>query len=193
MAFTLPDLPFSKDALKPHISEEAFEYHHGKHHAAYVNNLNKLIEGTEFEQMTLENIILNSEGGIFNNSAQSWNHTFFWNSLSPNGGGIPKGALFDEIIKSFASFEDFKTKFTDSAITLFGSGWVWLVKNPDGTLEIVQTQNAGTPLTVGKKPIITLDVWEHAYYIDYRNARPKFVEAFWEIVNWDFALKNFQS
>ncbi len=193
MAFTLPDLPFPKDSLKPHISEETFEYHHGKHHSAYVNNLNKLIEGTEFEQMTLENIILNSQGGIFNNAAQSWNHTFFWNSLSPNGGGTPKGNLLDEIVKNFGSFDDFKRKFTDSAITLFGSGWAWLVKNPDGTLEIVQTQNAGTPLTMGKKPIITLDVWEHAYYIDYRNARPKFVEAFWEIVNWDFALKNLQS
>lgn len=193
MAFTLPDLPFPKDALMPHISEETFEYHHGKHHAAYVNNLNKLIEGTEFEQMTLENIILNSQGGIFNNAAQTWNHTFFWNSLSPNGGGTPKGILLDEIVKNFGSFDDFKRKFTDSAITLFGSGWTWLVKNPDGTLEVIQTQNAGTPLTIGKKPIITLDVWEHAYYIDYRNARPKFVEAFWEIVNWDFALKNLQS
>jgi Fe-Mn family superoxide dismutase len=193
MAFILPELPFPKDSLKPHISEETFEYHHGKHHAAYVNNLNKLIEGTEFEQMTLENIILNSQGGIFNNAAQTWNHTFFWNSLSPNGGGTPKGNLLDEIVKNFDSFDNFKKKFTDSAVTLFGSGWTWLVKNPDGTLEIIQTQNAGTPLTLGKKPIITLDVWEHAYYIDYRNARPKFVEAFWEIVNWDFASKNLQS
>lgn len=190
MAFVLPALPFPKDALKPLISEETFEYHYGKHHAAYVNNLNKLIEGTALEQMTLENIILNSQGGIFNNSAQTWNHTFFWNSLSPNGGGTPKGTVFNEIINSFGSFEDFKKKFTDSAISLFGSGWVWLAKNPDGTLEIVQTQNAGTPLTLGKKPLITLDVWEHAYYIDYRNARAKFVEAFWEIVNWDFAQKN---
>ncbi len=190
MAFVLPALPFPKDALKPFISEETFEYHYGKHHAAYVNNLNKLIEGTALEQMTLENIILNSQGSIFNNSAQTWNHTFFWNSLSPNGGGTPKGTIFNEIINSFGSFEDFKKKFTDSAISLFGSGWVWLTKNPDGTLEIVQTQNAGTPLTLGKKPLITLDVWEHAYYIDYRNARAKFVEAFWEIVNWDFAQKN---
>lgn len=192
MAFTLPDLPFPKNALQPHISEETFEYHYGKHHSAYINNLNKLIEGTEFEQMTLENIILNSHGGIFNNAAQTWNHTFFWNSLSPNGGGTPKGILLDEIVKNFGSFDNFKRKFTDSAITLFGSGWTWLVKNPEGTLEILQTQNAGTPLTMGKKPIITLDVWEHAYYIDYRNARPKFVEAFWEIINWDFALKNLQ-
>ncbi len=187
MIHTLPELPFAKDALKPIISEEAFDYHHGKHHAAYVNNLNGLIPGTEFENLSLEEIIKKSQGGIFNNSAQVWNHTFFWNCLSPNGGGKPSGALLDAIEKSFGSFDEFKAQFSKAAATLFGSGWTWLTKNPDGKLEILQLSNAGTPLTTDKKPLLTLDVWEHAYYIDYRNARPQFIEKFWDIVNWDFA------
>jgi len=175
------------------MSEETLEYHHGKHHQAYVNNLNNLIAGTEFEGMSLEEIILKSSGGIFNNAAQTWNHTFFWNCLSPNGGGKPLGLVLVELEKNFGSFENFKSQFTNAAVTLFGSGWAWLVKNPDGKLEIIQASNAGNPLTMGKKPLLTIDVWEHAYYIDYRNARPKFVEAFWEIVNWDFVAKNLQS
>ncbi len=191
MPFALPELPFAKDALVPYMSAETLEYHHGKHHQTYVNNLNKLIEGTDFEKLSLEEIILRSQGSIFNNAAQTWNHTFFWNSISPRGGGQPAGALLEAINQNFGSFDEFKKKFTDSAVTLFGSGWVWLVKNPDNTLEIIQTSNAGTPLTMGKKPLLTLDVWEHAYYIDYRNARAKFVDAFWEIVNWDFASNNF--
>jgi len=190
MKFQLPELPFAKDALVPHISEEAFDYHHGKHHAAYVNNLNKMIDGTDKADMTLEEIILNSEGGLFNNSAQTWNHTFFWHCLSPNSGGQPTGEIKGEIDKYFGSFDTFKEKFSAAAATLFGSGWAWLVKNDDGTLEIVQKSNAGTPLTDGKKPILTLDVWEHAYYIDYRNARPQFIDKFWDIINWDFANKN---
>lgn len=190
MAFQLPELPFPKDSLKPHMSEETIEYHYGKHHQTYVNNLNNLIAGTEFETKSLEEIILKSSGGIFNNAAQTWNHTFFWNCLSPNGGGKPTGKLLEEIEKNFGSFDEFKKQFTNAAITLFGSGWAWLVRNPEGKLEIVQTSNAGNPMTDGKKPLLTIDVWEHAYYIDYRNARPKFVEAFWEIVNWDFVQKN---
>ncbi|MCX7736238.1 MAG: superoxide dismutase [Fe] [Candidatus Kapabacteria bacterium] len=190
MKFELPELPFPKDSLKPHISEETFDYHHGKHHAAYVNNLNNLIAGTEFENMTLEEIIKKSQGGVFNNAAQTWNHTFFWHCLSPNSGGTPTGKVMEELTKNFGSFEKFKDDFSKAAATLFGSGWAWLVKNNDGSLEIVQTSNAGTPLTTDKKPILTLDVWEHAYYIDYRNARPKFIEMFWEIVNWDHVLKN---
>ncbi|MEJ5286235.1 MAG: Superoxide dismutase [Fe] [Candidatus Kapaibacterium sp.] len=190
MAFQLPELPFPKDALKPFMSEETIEYHYGKHHQAYVNNLNNLIAGTEFESMPLEEIILKSSGGVFNNAAQTWNHTFFWNCLSPNGGGKPTGKLLEEIERIFGSFEEFKKQFSNAAVTLFGSGWAWLVKNPNGNLEIVQTSNAGNPMTDGKTPLMTIDVWEHAYYIDYRNARPKFVDAFWEIVNWDFVQKN---
>lgn len=190
MAFQLPSLPYPKDALKPYMSEETIEYHYGKHHQTYLNNLNNLIAGTEYEKMNLEEIILKSQGAIFNNAAQTWNHTFFWNCLSPNGGGLPTGLLLEKIIQNFGSFEEFKNQFTNAAVTLFGSGWTWLVQNPDGKLEIVQTSNAGNPLTSGKKPLLTIDVWEHAYYIDYRNARAKFVEAFWEIVNWDFVSKN---
>jgi superoxide dismutase, Fe-Mn family len=185
MAFVLPELPFPKDSLKGIISAETLDYHYGKHHAAYVTNLNKLTEGTEFANLSLEEIISKSSGGIFNNAAQTWNHTFFWNSLSPNGGGAPTGKAQQEIIKYFGSFDIFKEKFSTAAATLFGSGWAWLVQNTDGKLDIVQTSNAGTPLTSGLKPILTFDVWEHAYYIDYRNARPKFVEMLWEIVNWD--------
>ena len=190
MAFTLPDLPYAKDALAPHMSQETLEFHHGKHHATYVNNLNKLVEGKDFEKMELEEIIKKSEGGIFNNAAQVWNHTFFWNCLSPNGGGEPQGALLEAIKKNFESFDAFKEQFTQQAVTLFGSGWAWLVKNADGSLEIVQKSNAGNPLTDGKTPILTCDVWEHAYYIDYRNARPKFLEGFWNLVNWEFVEKN---
>ncbi len=190
MSFQLPELPFAPDALLPHISPETLEYHHGKHHAAYVNNLNNLIVGTEFEGMSLEDIIRKSNTGIFNNSAQVYNHTFFWDCLTPNGGGTPTGKIADAITQSFGSFDEFKNKFSTAAATLFGSGWAWLVKNSDGGLEIVQKSNAGTPLTDGTTPILTIDVWEHAYYIDYRNARPKFIEHFWELVNWDFAEKN---
>lgn len=189
MKFELPELPFPKDSLKGIISEETFDYHHGKHHAAYVNKLNNLIEGTKYDSMELESIIKDSEGGVFNNAAQTWNHTFFWNCMSPNGGGKPTGKLLDEINSAFGSFDEFKDKFSNAAATLFGSGWAWLAKDPDGKLEILQLSNAGTPLTMNKKPILTIDVWEHAYYIDYRNARPQFIEKFWDIVNWDYALK----
>lgn len=189
MIFQLPELPFPIDSLKPHISEETFQYHWGKHHNAYITNLNKLIDGTKFADMSLEEIIRNSEGGMFNNAAQTYNHSFFWNCLSPNGGGTPTGKLLDAINESFGSFEEFKTKFSNSAATLFGAGWAWLVKNADGKLEIIQTSNAGTPLTTDKTPLLTIDVWEHAYYIDYRNARPQFIEHFWEIANWEHAAK----
>lgn len=186
MEHKLPDLPFAKDALAPIISAETLEYHHGKHHAAYVTNLNKLIVGTEFENAALEDIIKKAPvGGIFNNAAQVWNHTFFWNCLVP-GGSQPGATLAGQIAKQFGSLDQFKEKFTNAAVTQFGSGWAWLVRNPDGTLGIEQTSNAGNPLTAGKKPLLTCDVWEHAYYIDYRNARPKFVEAFWNLVNWRF-------
>ncbi len=192
MEHKLPPLPYAKDALAPHISAETLEFHYGKHHAAYVANLNKLIVGTEFENMPLEDIVKKASGGIFNNAAQTWNHTFYWNSLSPNGGGEPKGALADAIIKTFGSFSQFKEKFNATAIGTFGSGWAWLVKGPDGGLTIESTSNAGTPLQQGKKSLFTCDVWEHAYYIDYRNARPTYLEAFWKVVNWRFAEENFR-
>lgn len=192
MSFELPNLPYEKNALEPHISAETLEYHHGKHHNTYVTNLNNLVPGTEFEGKSLEEIITSAPaGGVFNNAAQVWNHTFYWNCLSPNGGGEPSGELADAINKAFGSFADFKEKFSTSGATNFGSGWTWLVKNSDGSVEIVNTSNAGSPLTDGKTPLLTCDVWEHAYYIDYRNARPKYVEAFWNLVNWDFAAKNF--
>jgi Fe-Mn family superoxide dismutase len=190
MEHKLPDLPFARDALAPYISAETIEYHYGKHHAAYVANLNKLIPGTEFENMTLEEIVKQASGGIFNNAAQVWNHTFYWNSLSPNGGGEPTGALAEAINKSFGSFAAFKEKFTATAVGTFGSGWTWLIQNADGTLAVESTSNAGTPLREGKRALLTCDVWEHAYYIDYRNARPKYVEAFWNLVNWKFAERN---
>jgi Fe-Mn family superoxide dismutase len=192
MTFELPPLPYAKDALAPHISEETLEYHYGKHHQTYVTNLNNLVPGTEFEGKSLEEIIKTSSGGIFNNAAQIWNHTFYWNSLSPNGGGEPTGELANAINRTFGSFEEFKEAFTKCAVTTFGSGWAWLVKNPNGTLELVSTSNAGCPLTEGQTPLLTCDVWEHAYYIDYRNARPKYLEAFWNLVNWDFAAKNYE-
>ena len=191
MEHTLPPLPFDKNALAPHMSEETLEYHYGKHHQTYVTNLNKLIPGTEFENLPLEEIVKKSSGGVFNNSAQVWNHTFFWNSLSPNGGGAPSGALGDAINAKWGSYDKFKEEFTKVAVGTFGSGWAWLVKKADGTLDIVSTSNAATPLTTDSKALLTLDVWEHAYYIDYRNARPKFIEAYWNIVNWQFAAKNF--
>ncbi len=190
MSFTLPGLPFGKDALLPHISAETLEYHHGKHHAAYVNNLNNMIAGTEFEGKSLESIIMESKSGVFNNAAQIWNHTFFWNCLSPDGGGVPAGEVLSAINNNFGSFDEFKSKFSAAAATLFGAGWAWLVKNEDNSLEIIQMSNAGNPLTEAKKPIMTLDVWEHAYYIDYRNARPKFIEHFWDLINWDFVRQN---
>ena len=193
MKHELPNLPFSNDALTPHISVETLEYHYGKHHQAYVNNLNKLIPGTEFEKMKLEEIIRKSSGGIFNNAAQVWNHSFYWNCLKPQGGGKPTGDLAKAIDKAFGSFEDFKNQFTQTAVTTFGSGWAWLVKNSNGSLALESTSNAGTPMTAGKNALLTCDVWEHAYYIDYRNARPKYLEAFWNLVNWDFAAKNFKA
>jgi len=176
----------------PHISAETIEYHYGKHHKAYVDNLNRLIRDTELENMSLEEIVQSSSGGTFNNAAQVWNHTFYWNCLSPKGGGEPTGDIANAIIKSFGSFEEFKGKFTNAAVTLFGSGWTWLIKNADGSLSVETTSNAGTPLKEGKKALLTCDVWEHAYYIDYRNARAKYVEAFWELVNWDFVAANFK-
>ena len=187
----LPELPYAKDALEPHISAETLDYHYGKHHATYVDKLNNMISGTEFETASLEEIIKNASGGIFNNGAQVWNHTFYWNCLSPEGGGEPAGALGDAIKNTFGSFEEFKTKFSDSAANNFGSGWTWLVKNSAGELEIVNTSNAANPMTEGKQPLLTCDVWEHAYYIDYRNARPKYVAAFWSLVNWNFVADNF--
>jgi len=190
MAIELPSLPYSTDALAPHISTETLEFHYGKHHAGYVTKLNAAINGTPMAEKTLEEIVKTSDGGVFNNAAQIWNHTFYWNSLSPKGGGKPTGAIADAINTQFGSFAEFKEKFTTAAGTLFGSGWAWLVKNADGTLSIEQTTNANCPLTKGQTPLLTCDVWEHAYYIDYRNARPDYINAFWSLVNWDFANKN---
>ena len=188
--YTLPDLPYPEDALAPNISAETLQYHHGKHHKTYVDNLNKLVPGTEFENASLEDIIKRASGGIFNNGAQVWNHTFYWNCMSPQGGGEPSGMLAEAINRSFGSFAQFKEKFTTSATTLFGSGYTWLVKNADGSLEIENTSNAENPIRNGKKPILNCDVWEHAYYIDYRNARAKYIEAFWKVINWDFIAGN---
>jgi Fe-Mn family superoxide dismutase len=190
MAHTLPDLPYAKNALEPHISRETLEYHYGKHHNTYVEKLNGLIKDTEWADASLEDIVRGSSGGVFNNAAQVWNHTFYWHCLSPNGGGAPSGKLAKAIDDAFGSFDKFKEQFSDKAVTLFGSGWAWLVKKPDGSLAIVQTGNAETPLTGDSKPLMTCDVWEHAYYIDYRNARPKYLEAFWNLVNWDFVASN---
>jgi Fe-Mn family superoxide dismutase len=192
MEHQLPPLPYPKNALEPVISAETIEYHYGKHHQTYVTNLNNLIKGTEFENASLEEIVMKSSGGIFNNAAQVWNHTFYWNGLKPNGGGAPKGELAAAIDKAFGSFEEFKKQFSQKAITTFGSGWAWLVKNKDGSLSLESTSNAGCPLTSGQTPLLTIDVWEHAYYVDYRNARPKYVEEFWSIVNWDFVEANFK-
>lgn len=182
--FKLPELPFAQDALEPHISKTTLEFHYGKHHQAYVDNLNKLIIGTEFENSNLEDIIMKASGGIFNNAAQVWNHTFYWNCLTPNSKLQPEGKLKEAIVAEFGSFEQFKEKFTNAALTLFGSGWAWLVKNQEGKLEIVQTSNAENPMRQGKNPILVCDVWEHAYYLDKQNRRPAYLESFWQIVDW---------
>ena len=191
MKHELPPLPYAMDALQPHISQETLEFHYGKHHQAYVNNLNGMIDGTEWENSSLEEIIENAPAGpVFNNAAQIWNHAFYWNSMSPNGGGEPSGAVADAVNAAFGSFEEFKKQFSARAAGNFGSGWTWLVKNADGSVAIENTSNAGSPLTNGQTPLLTCDVWEHAYYIDYRNARPAYVEAWWSLVNWDFANAN---
>ncbi|HLF96134.1 MAG TPA: Fe-Mn family superoxide dismutase [Methylococcaceae bacterium] len=194
MAHQLPELPYAKDALAPHISAETLEYHYGKHHQTYVTNLNNLIAGTEFENLSLEDIVKKSSGGLFNNAAQVWNHTFYWFGLAPNPtalGRKPSGALAAAIDAKWGSFDEFKKAFTQCAIGTFGSGWAWLVKKPDGSLDLVSTGNAATPLTTDNKALLTCDVWEHAYYIDYRNSRPNYLESFWKLVNWDFVAKNF--
>ena len=193
MEHTLPTLPFAMDALAPHMSKETFEYHYAKHHQAYVTNLNNLIKGTEYDALDLEAIVKKAPaGGIYNNSAQVWNHSFFWNCLKPNGGGAPSGALAAAIDKKWGSFDEFKKAFQASAVGNFGSGWTWLVKKADGSVDIVNMGAAGTPLTTADKALLCVDVWEHAYYIDYRNARPKYVETFLNsLANWDFAAKNF--
>ena len=193
MEHTLPALPYAKDALAPHISAETLEFHYGKHHQAYVTNLNNLIKGNEYENLDLESIVKKAPaGGVYNNAAQVWNHTFFWNSMKPNGGGAPGGALAEAITKKWGSFDEFKKAFQASAVGNFGSGWTWLVKKPDGSVDIVNMGAAGTPLTTADKALLCIDVWEHAYYIDYRNLRPKFVETFLNsLANWSFAEKNF--
>ena len=190
MAIELPPLPYERNALEPHISGETIDFHYGKHHQTYVTNLNNLIKGTEFEAMDLESIVRKSQGGMFNNAAQVWNHTFYWNCMKPNGGGEPTGKVADAINKAFGDFAKFKDEFSKLSIGTFGSGWGWLVQRPDGSLALVSTSNAGTPLTGEDTALLTCDVWEHAYYIDYRNARPKYVEAFWNLVNWDFVASN---
>ncbi len=191
MAIELPALPYARDALAPHISAETIDFHYGKHHQTYVTNLNNQIKGTEFENASLEEIVAKSSGGMFNNAAQVWNHTFYWNCLKPNGGGEPTGKLGDAIKAAFGSFAAFKEEFTKVALGTFGSGWAWLVQRADGSLALVSTSNAATPLTTTDRALLTCDVWEHAYYVDYRNARAKYVEAFWNLVNWDFVAKNF--
>lgn len=190
--FTLPALPYALDALEPYMSRETLEFHWGKHHQTYVNNLNNLTAGTAFEGKDLVEVIRSSEGGVFNNAAQVFNHTFFWNGMKPQGGGEPTGALLDAVVATWGSYAEFRKAFAAAAAGNFGSGWTWLVKNPDGTLAIVNTSNAGTPLTGEQVPLLNLDVWEHAYYIDHRNARPKFIDTFFDhLVNWSFAEKNF--
>jgi len=189
--FTLPELPYAMDALQPHISKETLEFHYGKHHKTYVDKLNGLIKGTEFEGKTLEQIIKSSSGGVFNNAAQVWNHTFYWHSLSPKGGGAPTGKIAEAINKAFGSFDDFKAKFNDMAVNNFGSSWTWLVRKADGSLDIVNTSNAATPLTdANLTALLTVDLWEHAYYIDYRNVRPDYLKGFWSLVNWEFVNQN---
>ncbi|WP_287832132.1 Fe-Mn family superoxide dismutase [Idiomarina sp.] len=192
MAFELPALPYEKNALEPHISEETLEYHYGKHHATYVSKLNDAVKGTDLESKSLEYIIKSEKGGLFNNAAQVWNHTFYWNCLSPNGGGAPSGAIADAINDKWGSFEKFQEEFNASAAGNFGSGWTWLVKKSDGSVDIMNTDDADTPVAHdGVTPLLTVDVWEHAYYIDYRNSRPNYLEAFWKLLNWDFVNKNF--
>ena len=191
MAFTLPPLPYDKNALAPHISAETLDYHHGKHHQAYVTNLNKALEGKPEASKSLEEVILASDGPVFNNAAQVWNHTFYWSSMKPNGGGQPTGDLADAIKRDFGSFEKFSEEFSNAAATQFGSGWAWLVLKKDKKLGVMKTGNADLPLKHGEKALLTIDVWEHAYYIDYRNARPKYIETFLKsLANWDFALAN---
>ena len=191
MAFELAPLPYADNALEPHISAETLQFHYGKHHQTYVNNLNNLTAGTEDGNKSLEELVKTAKGGLFNNAAQHWNHAFYWQCLSPNGGGEPTGELADAIKQQFGSFAEFKETFTKTAITTFGSGWAWLVKNSDGSLAIVSTSNAGNPLTSEQTPLMTCDVWEHAYYIDYRNARPKYMDAFWQLINWEFVQSQF--
>ena len=186
MAFSLPPLPYEMNALEPHISSETLEFHYGKHHQTYVNNLNGLVEGTDNASKSLEEIIMSSDGGLFNNAAQVWNHTFYWNCMGPNGGGNPTGSAADAINQAFGSFDNFKDQFSKSAATNFGSGWTWLVKNSSGGVEIQNTSNAGCPMTLGNKAVLTIDVWEHAYYVDKRNARPAYIESWWNLVNWDY-------
>jgi Fe-Mn family superoxide dismutase len=194
MAFSLPPLPYDKSALAPHISAETLEFHYGKHHQAYVTNLNKLLEGKPEASKSLEEVILASDGGIFNNAAQVWNHTFYWSSMKPNGGGQPTGDLADAIKRDFGSFDNFAAKFSEAGATQFGSGWAWLVLNKDKKLEVTKTPNADLPMKHGQKALLTMDVWEHAYYIDYRNARPKYIEVFLKsLANWDFALENLKT
>jgi len=185
MTHELPKLPFAMDALDPYISQRTLEFHYGKHHQAYVTNLNKLIVGTEFENASLEDIIRKASGGIFNNGAQVWNHTFYWHCMKPKGGGEPVGKLLDAINKNFGSFAEFKEKLANAGATLFGSGWAWLVKKPDGSLDITQESNAGNPLKSGLTPLLTIDVWEHAYYLDKQNARPTYIQDFFQVVDWD--------
>jgi len=185
MIHELPALPYAMDALEPYISKRTLEFHYGKHHQAYVTNQNNLIPGTEFENATLEEIVMKASGGIFNNAAQVWNHTFYWNCMKPQGGGEPQGILAEKINRTFGSFEDFREKFSKAAVTLFGSGWAWLVEKTDGSLEIVQESNAGNPMRNGVKPLLTCDVWEHAYYLDKQNARPVYVADFWKLIDWD--------
>ncbi len=192
MEHKLPELPYARDALLPHISPETIDYHYGKHHQTYVTNLNNLIKDTPNADKSLEEIIKTSQGGLFNNAAQVWNHTFYWHCLKPNGGGEPTGKLADAINQAFGSFATFKEKFTQTALTTFGSGWAWLVQKPDGSLALSSTSNAGCPLTGSDRALLTCDVWEHAYYVDYRNARAKYMDAFWALVNWDFAASNMQ-
>jgi superoxide dismutase, Fe-Mn family len=191
MSFELPALPYAPEALEPVISRKTIEFHYGKHHQAYVTNLNKLAPGTEFENATLEDIIKKASGGIFNNAAQIWNHTFYWNCLSPKGGGEPAGKLADAIKEKFGSFEAFKEKFTAAGATLFGSGWAWLVKTADGKLDIVQESNAGNPMRNSLVPLLTFDVWEHAYYIDYQNRRPDYLADIWKLVDWNAVAGRF--
>lgn len=191
MEHKLPELPYALDALEPHISKETLEYHYGKHHQTYITNLNNQIKGTEFENLSLEEIVKKSSGGVFNNAAQTWNHTFYWLSLAPNAGGEPTGALADAINAKWGSFAEFQTAFNTCAAGTFGSGWAWLVKNPDGSLDLASTSNAATPLTTEQTPVLTCDVWEHAYYIDYRNSRPNYLAGFWALVNWAEVAKRF--
>ena len=193
MSFELPPLPYAKNALEPLISQETLEYHYGKHHQTYVNNLNNLVTGTDNENKSLEDLIKTASGGLFNNAAQVWNHTFYWHSMAPDSKAQPEGKLAEAIEKAYGSIDSFKEAFIKSAVGNFASGWTWLVKNDDGSVAIVNTDDADTPVRTGKKPLLTVDIWEHAYYIDYRNARPKYLESFWQLANWDFAESNYNA